>query len=146
MVEGQETGFSLVELIVVILLLGILAAFAVPHFVDLSSFRTRTAYDEVAGAVRYAQKLAVASGCKVQFAVSGNSYFLRQPSPDCTSASYADISGHPVSGNSIAVGLSSSPTSFVFDPLGRSSSAATITVGGTETITVIAETGYVDAP
>jgi len=142
----RSAGFTTIELVVVIILLGILAAFAVPHFVDLNDFRTRTAYDEVAGAVRYAQKLAVASGCNVQFAVSGNSYFLRQPSPDCTSASYADISGHPVSGNIVAVGLSSSPTSFVFDPMGRCSSAATITVGGTETITVIAETGYVDAP
>lgn len=130
----------------VILLLGILAAVAVPRFFDIDAFRTRAAYDEVAGALRYAQKLAVASGCKVQFAVSGNSYSLRQPTPACNSVSYADIAGHPVSGNSVAVGLSSAPASFVFDPMGRCSSAATITVGGTETITVVAETGYVDAP
>ena len=66
LISRSNSGFSMVELIVVILVLGILAAIAMPRFVDLDSFRARAAYDEVAGAVRYAQKLAVASGCEVQ--------------------------------------------------------------------------------
>ena len=61
-----QRGFTLVELVVIILLLGIVSAVAVPKFFNLSDYRTHAVYNEVAGAVRYAQKLAVASGCEVQ--------------------------------------------------------------------------------
>jgi len=144
--KNSEAGFTLIELIIVLMILGITAAVALPRFVNIDSFRTRGYYDEVAGAVRYAQKLAVASGCNVRFAVSSNSYSLQRPDSSCTDTSYVDISGHPVTGNSIDVGLTSTPASFTFDPMGRCSSAVTLTVGGSETITVIAETGYVNAP
>jgi len=141
----NQTGFTLVELVVVILLLGILAAFVAPKFFNLSEYRTRAAYDEVAGAVRYAQKLAVASGCEVQVDLSGNSYALQQHSTDCTSGAFATITNHPVTSNSISgMSISSTPSSFIFDAMGRSSSVVAVTVG-TESFNVIAETGYVDA-
>ena len=140
-----HSGFTLIELVVVILLLGILAAFAIPKFFNLSDYRTRAAYDEVAGAVRYAQKLAVASGCEVQVSISGNSYALQQHSTDCTSGAFATISNHPVTSNNMSgVSLASSPSSFIFDAMGRSSSAATVNIDS-ESFTVIAETGTVDA-
>jgi MSHA pilin protein MshC len=141
----KQSGFTLVELVVVIALLGILAAFAIPRFFDMDTFRVRAAYDEVAGAVRYAQKLAVASGCEVQVVIGANSYALQQHSTDCTSGTFNDIVNHPVTSNS-AVGVSLTPQTFAFDAMGRSSAAVSITVGGSDTITVVAETGYVDAP
>ncbi|NOQ42315.1 MAG: prepilin-type N-terminal cleavage/methylation domain-containing protein [Desulfuromusa sp.] len=143
--KPRQNGFTLVELVVIILLLGILAAFAMPKLFNLSDYRTRAAYDEVAGAVRYAQKLAVASGCEVQVSISGNSYSLQQHSTNCTSGAFTTISNHPITSNTISgVSLTSSPSSFIFDAMGRSSGAVTVNIDS-DSFTVIAETGTVDA-
>jgi len=141
----KNSGFTLVELVTVIMILGIISAFALPRFFNLNQYQQRAAYDEVAGALRYAQKLAVGSGCDVQVVFAGNTYALQQPVGVCTAVAFANIAGHPVNAGAIAgVNLNSVPATFTFDPMGRSSNAAIITVGG-RTINVIAETGTVDA-
>ncbi|MFK5926750.1 MAG: prepilin-type N-terminal cleavage/methylation domain-containing protein [Desulfuromusa sp.] len=141
----RSSGFTLIELVVILLLLGIISAVALPRFFNLDGYRTRTAYDEVAGAVRYAQKLAVATGCEVQVDLSGNGYALQQHSTDCTSGAFSTITNHPVTNNTFSgVSLSSTPTMFIFDAMGRSSNAATVTVGS-KSFNIIAETGTVDA-
>ncbi len=126
----------------VIIILGILAAYALPKFFNLGDYQARAAYDEVAGALRYAQKLAVGSGCEVRVNITGNSYALQQRA-SCSSGGFNNITGHPVN-NGTVTGTTLTPASFTFDNMGRSSSAANISVGG-RTIRVIAETGTVDA-
>jgi len=141
----RSSGFTLIELVVILILLGILSAVALPRFFNIDDYRVRATYDEVAGAVRYAQKLAVASGCEVQVDISGNSYALQQHSTDCTSGAFTTISGHPVTSASISgVSLSAIPSNIIFDAMGRSSNTATVTVG-TKSFNIVAETGYVDA-
>jgi Tfp pilus assembly protein FimT len=49
----------LVELVMVIVVLGILAVVALPRMSDTSTFRAASFQDEVAAALRYAQKTAV---------------------------------------------------------------------------------------
>ena len=142
----RNKGFTFIELVVVLVVLSILSAFALPRFFNLSDYRERAAYDEVASALRYAQKLAVGSGCDVQvdFTVI-NAYALQQHRDDCTNGPFTTIAGHPVNSGVISgVNLNSDQQTIIFDPMGRSTPAAAITVGG-RIIQVVAETGTVDA-
>src|SRR5688572_4270501 len=86
----RDSGFSLVELVTVLVIAGALAAVALPRFVDQQAIKERGFYDEAISAARYAQKFAVATGCDVQFSVSGGTYVLNQRNrsapPDCTNA------------------------------------------------------------
>ena len=145
-IYGGRRGFTIVELVVVIVLLGIMSAFALPRFFNVGDYQARAAYDEVASALRYAQKLAVGSGCAVRVNIAGSSYELQQRQTDCTTGSFTTITGHPIDRGTVSgTTLSASPSTFTFDNMGRSSPGVTVSVGG-RTIRVIDETGTVDAP
>lgn len=69
-------GFTLVELIYVVILLGILAGFAAP-FIDVSRFRMNSAVVEVATELMAAQRYAVIRGHDVVVAVDEDENWLR---------------------------------------------------------------------
>jgi len=56
----KHRGFTLIELILVLVILGLLAAYAAPRILDTQAFNTRALYDETQALLRYAQKTAIA--------------------------------------------------------------------------------------
>jgi len=67
-------GFTLVEVVLVIVIMGILAAVSIPRFADIDDFRERAFADSTLASVRYFQKLAISTGCDVwvDFGVLGH--------------------------------------------------------------------------
>ena len=59
--KAQHKGFTLIELVVVIVILGILAATALPKFVDLSGEAGQAAVDGTAGAISSATAINFAA-------------------------------------------------------------------------------------
>jgi MSHA pilin protein MshC len=92
----NRNGFTLVELVTIILLLSIIAVVSFARLGDTSAFEDRGFYDRTANALRYAQKLAVASGCEVQFTFVSNGYSLNQHQTDCTSGAFTRAVPDPV--------------------------------------------------
>lgn len=63
----NQNGFTLIELVVVIVVLGILSAIAVPKFIDIRSDAQSASINGLAGSLRAAAALA-----KAQYLVTGN--------------------------------------------------------------------------
>ena len=152
----RDGGFTMIELVVVIVILGILAAFAAPRFFANRTFAERGYYEELASALKYAQKLAVASGCPVRMQVTAGGYDARQQavvngSCDTADATWPTVvrlsNGQLLSATSPA-GVSASPAvTLTFDSLGKTNLASNQSISvGAFALTVRADSGYVQAP
>jgi MSHA pilin protein MshC len=147
-------GFTIIELIVVIIVAGILAAFAVPKWSGGTGFEERGYRDQVAATLRYAQKSAIAA----RRTVCAN--FTTTPSVLSVQISTAQGAvncalGGPLLGpddqNLILAAtppaaIAAAPASVIFDAAGRPNAAASISFAGlpgTLDVIVEAETGYV---
>ncbi|MDZ5634928.1 type II secretion system protein [Janthinobacterium sp. GMG1] len=69
-------GFTLIELVAVLVLAGLLATFAVNRFFQRDTFDARSFADQVTNIVRYGQKLAVAQNRAVFVSIDANKVAL----------------------------------------------------------------------
>lgn len=169
----RQRGFTLIELIMVIVLLGVLAVYAAPRIFSQGDLHARGFHDETLAYLRYAQKAAIAQRRMVcatfDTAAVQHTLKLAMLDPAQTAAFPVLASGCNISligprGESPAMIeaksgaayqtsplIPSTPASFNFDGLGQPVNASgagvvrqTIKVVGlSTTITVEAETGYV---
>ena len=142
----------MVELILVIVIAGILAAVAVPRLVGRNGFDTRGFADQLAATVRFAQKLAVAQHTDVFVQLTANDatlcYIATAP---CPAASQAPGPGgekpYTVSAPS-GVAIANPVAALHFDASGRPVNITAqldipINGSGTHHVLVEQETGYV---
>lgn len=153
---GAQAGYTIVELVLVMVIIAILGALAGPRFFNNAAFDERAYLDELASSLRYAQKIAVASGCRVRADITAGGYVLTQQAPQAGHCDPADASfplpvllstGQPMSGTAPS-GLTTSPAiMLVYDALGRTNLVANLSLSvGSRTIAVEADSGLVTTP
>lgn len=159
----RENGFSLVELVMVMIVIGILAAFAMPRLGNLSSYSLSSAASDLVEAIHYAQQQSMAHSGAVHFevALSATGFTVQRngggnvASPLTGGATYSEDAG--VWGG---VAITSATGTVTFDSRGRptcggglaplacnlptgNNVAITLQGGGeTRTVTIERFTGY----
>ena len=149
-------GFTLIELVVVIVIIGVLSSFAVPRFFNTQTFSERGYFEELAAALRFAQKTAVATGCPVRAVVVSTGYSVTQQAAQAGRCNRSDTSWSTAvalaDGSFLTattpIGVSVTPdVTLVFDTLGVTSLGADATINvGAHSLTIQAASGYIDAP
>ena len=84
--KKMQSGFTLIELIAVIVILGILAATAVPRFISLQDDASFAAMQGVAGALASASDLNVAAQRTIDAGVSAGSTAVQSTAGGCVLA------------------------------------------------------------
>ncbi len=137
-------GFTLIELIIVIVLLGVLAVVAAPRMFNNNDFYARGFHDETLGFLRYAQKTAIAQRrtvCVTFTVASVSTASLRTASaqtvPICDTPLVGPRGDMPgVITSRSGVNYAALPDTIGFDGLGQPLSATGVVLGVARTITV----------
>jgi MSHA pilin protein MshC len=149
---GAQAGFTLVELIIVILLVGVLSFSALPRLSERDEASAQGFVEQVAATLRWAQKTAVAQRRVVYVNLDASTGRVRaclDASPACAQPVAAPATGALDIAAPARVTLTSAVTQFSFDGLGRPSIAANLEIRSTTSrgeafaIVVERDSGYV---
>jgi|SRR5579871_4596176 len=141
-------GFTVVELVTVLIIAGILAAIGLPRLANRYGTDERSFSDQVQAALRYGQKISLAAHRNVCVTVAGNALSLQYGAAGaCGPAPVATPGGSAAYTVNAPTGVTLRPNgAFQFDSAngGRPlPNRAHVLRVGNRTVTVEAETGYV---
>lgn len=150
----EHRGFTIVELVVVLIVLGIMSAVMLPRWRGETGFEERGFRDQVVSALRYAQKSAIAARRTVCANFTTAPSVLSVQISSAQGAANCAVGGPllgPDDQNLILAAtppaaFAAAPASVIFDAAGRPNAAASISFAGlpgTLDVIVEAETGYV---
>lgn len=142
--KKYQRGFTLIELVMVIVMLGVLAVFAAPRLFNSGDFDARGFRDETLSLLRFAQKTAIAQRRKVCVTLNATGVVMSidtDTPPDGSCNAAPALPNSPRGGS----GLAGSVAAFEFTPLGSTNQSANvvISIAGSNNILVEATTGYV---
>lgn len=150
----DQAGFTLFELVASMVLIGILAFFALPDFSVVSDFEARAFRDQVVAALRYGQQSAVSHRRLVCADVTTTSVTLRiaaaNPASNCGSATLNGPDGRPAYASNSSAFIAGGTGTIYFQPSGTATSAGgvvtdySISMTGINPVTVTGATGYVN--
>jgi len=135
-------GFTLVELVMTMIVVGILAVAVLPRFADVSVFESRGFRDETLSLLRYAQKSAVAQRRTVCVTVNPTGISLNIDTatiPDGTCDGPLTLPATPRGGS----GLGGTSFNFLASGAASGTGTHTLTITDATDIKVDAATGYV---
>lgn len=148
---GHNRGFTLAELTITLVLMGILATYVTVKAFDTDVFEANNFSDQVKATIRFAQKLAIAERTRPIYVNLSANIVQICYDPACTSAVPAII-GSGVLAATAPSGVVMAPSTalFRFNGLGQTNlaTAATIIISDARattalSITVEPDTGYV---
>ena len=152
----RQAGFTLIELIAILILVGVLAVVALPKFDTAISLRNDTARDEALAALRYAGQTALSHRRLVCADVSATAVTLRiattRPASACDAALSGPDGGTTFTSNPGSASFTLSPAGTMYfqpdgrvtsDGAGTTASARTLSVSGAGSLSIGGESGLV---
>lgn len=154
--RGRIAGFSMFELVLVLVIVGVLAVYAMPRLADAPEITLSAASARLAANIRYAQSLAMSRGQRHRVAFTATSYQIAgaggaaivQPLTASTapiSVSPATLGGYdpPLAGGYLEFDTRGRPYVDAATPLAGGVTITLTSGAASASVTVAPETGHV---